>query len=191
MLYFFLLSRLPRRDDGLACAIHEKDSITLLFKKIIPLHLAAVDQRQDEPISDRRTEFLHHVERETGTAWPVGMEKSDRGIQPNAFQCGFHIMAEKRIDEGQEGVYTVARRASAATCEAEGFLVADDHLIKDREVYLPSKPLVTTSFFYRSGLHRFCAQPGQLAGGGSQCLLIPGHRRFTRGAKQHDATVGD
>src|SRR5580658_10782352 len=99
MLDFFLLPRLPGRDDRFAGLLFKKDSTAFLLDKILELQLAPVDERESETIGNRRAQLFHQVERETGTTRPVGMEKSNRGIEADALKRRLYIVAQERIDE--------------------------------------------------------------------------------------------
>ena len=56
-------------------------------------YLAPVDERQRETVGRRGAEFLHQIERKTGTAWPVGMEKANGRIKADALKRRFNVMA--------------------------------------------------------------------------------------------------
>lgn len=99
MLDPLLLPRLPRGDDGLARRFFQEDSASLLLEEIFALHLSSIDKRKGETVGDGRAQFFHEIERETGPARPVGMEKSNRRIEADTLEGGFYIVAQERIDE--------------------------------------------------------------------------------------------
>lgn len=78
---FFLFALLPGSQDQRAGIIGQHHCATLHWPEICSL-LAAGEQRQNQATDKRRPQLFHQVERQTGPAGAVAVQKADRRAQP-------------------------------------------------------------------------------------------------------------
>ena len=128
------LALLPSREHAFPRLVREADAAGLFQDEIVRRHLPAIDQREDEPVRQDGPELLHEVERQAGAARPVGVEQPDLRIEAVRLERRAAIMAEKGVEEGQERVDPIERRATRAPPEAERLAVHPQHRVETREV---------------------------------------------------------
>lgn len=191
MLDLFLLARLPGGDDQLAGGFFEEGGAAVLGGEAGGLDLAAVDEGEGEAVGEGRAELFHEVECEAGAAGAVGVEEADGGIEADAFEGRFDVVAEEGVEEAEQGVGAVEGRAAGTGLKAEGFAVGVDHGIEGGEVFLCSEAFVPAGGFDAVGARGVEADPLEALGGAAEGFAALRVGGLASSAQQDGAAVGD
>ena len=76
-----------------------------------------------------------------GRPGAVAVQEPDGRVQSDRLQCGPDVVRQESVEERQEAVHPVARRAAGPLAEEEGRLVLQDQVIEDLEVLARRVPL--------------------------------------------------
>jgi len=136
MAALLALALLPGGKHGLARLFREKDSTTVLPLEVAGPQLAAVDERQRQPVGKHRPELLHQVERKARPSGPVAMEKAHRRVQPHAFAGAAAVVHEQGVEEGKKRVYGIERRPSRTPGPAHLRVGRADQVTEHGEIYV-------------------------------------------------------
>ena len=82
--YVFLLAGLPSGEKGLAAFSGQVDGPTAFLQEVTFADLLAVDQGEHKAVAPPGTEFFKQVKRKAESAGPVGVEKADIRVKPDA-----------------------------------------------------------------------------------------------------------
>lgn len=96
---FLFLALLPRGQHQFASLVTQQDSTAFDLAKIMCTELAAIDQRQRQPVCQRSTQLFHEIKREAGAAGAIPVQKADCRIKTNRLGCGTAVMRQKGLKE--------------------------------------------------------------------------------------------
>ena len=69
---------MPSIEHGPATIIGQQPGARFLALQMLVLKLAAIDQRESEPIGEERSELLHQIERQGWSSWSLGRRALSR-----------------------------------------------------------------------------------------------------------------
>ena len=81
--------------------------------------LAAVDQGQHQPVGQDGAELLQQVERQRRAAGPVAVQEAHRRVEAERLQRRAAVVGEEGVEQREQGVDRVERRAARAAAEAQ------------------------------------------------------------------------
>lgn len=134
MAHLFLFTLLPGDQNLPACRVVHTHFDAFRNLKTFRPHLSAVNERQNEAIGKRRAQFFHQVERKARAAGPQSVQESDLWIKTNTLQRTAHIVHEKRIDKGKEGIDWIERRTPTARSKGKRILLRENQMIEDIKI---------------------------------------------------------
>ena len=112
---FILLALLVGHQDRLAGVVVHPHRPGLGYTKTGRPDLPPIDQTEDEPIDQERTEFLHQIERKRRTAGTVTVQEPHLGIQPDRLAGAAGIVTQHAVQERQQRIDGIEWRTAAAT----------------------------------------------------------------------------
>ncbi len=129
-----LLLFLPREKDGLARVIAHFHGAGFGGLEVLGAELLQVDERERHAVGQWRAELLHEIERKAVPARAQGVEESDLRIEADALQRAGAVVRQKRVEERQQGVHRIERRAAVAVLDRERLALGDKKHVEGLEI---------------------------------------------------------
>lgn len=114
-----LLALLVGADDRFAAGLGELDRPPFPSPEVLGADLLSVDQRDGQAVGQPGPEFLHQIERQGRPVRPVGVQKADERVEAGGGQGGDAVVSDQGVEEREQAVDPVPRRASGAVAEGE------------------------------------------------------------------------
>lgn len=133
MFDLLLLALLIGSENQASALLAEIRRAARLNVEMLGPKLAAVEQVKGEPVGDDRSQLLHEIQREGGTARSKAVQIADLRIQSNSFEGGATLRTEQGIEERKKGVGGVSGRPPGSTRRRERW-VRPDHDVEGGEV---------------------------------------------------------
>ena len=102
--------------------------------KSLAADLPAVEKRERQPVGQDGTQLLHQVEREARASRPVAMQEADGRIEPDALRRAAAIVGQQRVEEREQRVDRVERRAARAPAEDDVGVGDADQVVENAEI---------------------------------------------------------
>ncbi len=129
-----LFPLLPCGEDFFAGVRFEENGSAFLNFEIIGADLLAVDEGKGKTVREEGAELLHEVECERMTAGPGLVKEAGLGIEADGFAGGAAVVGEEDVEEGEQGVGAVERRAFASALEQKCGISGSDEVVEAGEV---------------------------------------------------------
>ena len=129
-----LLPFLPSGENGAPRFIAHHHGPAVARFKIRSAQLAAVDQRQRQPVGKRWPEFLHQIKRQAWPPGPVPVQKADCRVEAHTFRGAAAVMGEQGVKKRQQRIDWVQRRAAGTASPAQFRVGRTDQIVKHREI---------------------------------------------------------
>ena len=131
-----LLALLPGRQHRPAPIVGSRTAPPSRLRNRQLRDLAAIEQRQRQPVRQHRPQFLHQIERQAWPARPVAMQEADGRIETDALGGAAAIVGQQRIEERKQRIDGIERRAAAAPANRISGSGERDQCIEDSEIIL-------------------------------------------------------
>ena len=170
VLHGFLFPLLIGGDDEPASGIGELDGPALALPEVFRADLPPIDQRDRQSVGNPGAELLHEVERQGRPVRAFRVEEADERVEPDRGERRDAVVTHEGVEETEEAVDPVARRASRPGGEAKALALLFQEKAEDAEVLLAGEP-----FAAAQGVERAFAC--EVAGGqAAQFAQLPRHR---------------
>ncbi len=131
---FVLFAFLPGGEDFFAGIVFEQDGSVLLDVEVFEGDLLAIEERERGAVGEEGAEFFHQVEGEGRAAGAVAVEEAALGIESAGFEGAAAVVHEQGVEEGEESVHRIERRAARATGNLDRGVMVDEEVGKNGEV---------------------------------------------------------